>query len=70
MSEDIFQVYEKLGVNETPMLRASDMSIHDACLFITAAYEEAYNEQELIYEIRRQPKDYGKYNYNEKNNSF
>lgn len=61
MWEDIYQVYEKHGVEGKSDLRASDMTLHDACTFITAVFENSYNDLDLIFEIRRQPRDYGKY---------
>ena len=36
-------------------LRASDMTIEDAVLFVKAVFQESYNDQELRFEIRRQP---------------
>lgn len=34
---------------------ASDMTIEDAALFVKAIFQESYNDQELRFEIRRQP---------------
>lgn len=55
MWEDQYQVYRRWGDGEYD-LRASDMTIEDAVLFIKAYFQESYNDQELRFEIRRQPK--------------
>lgn len=54
MWEDQYQVYRRYGDGEYD-LRASDMTIEDAVLFVKAVYQESYNDQELRFEIRRQP---------------
>lgn len=54
MWEDQYQVYRRWGDGEYD-LRASDMTIEDAVLFIKAYFQESYNDQELRFEIRRQP---------------
>lgn len=56
MWEDQYQVYRRYGDGEYD-LRASDMTIEDAVLFIKAYFQDAYNDQELRFEIRRQPKE-------------
>lgn len=56
MWEDQYQVYRRYGDGEYD-LRASDMTIEDAVLFVKAYFQDAYNEQELRFEIRRQPKE-------------
>lgn len=43
------------GDNGEYDLRASDMTIGDATLFIKAYFEESYCDEELRFEIRRQP---------------
>ena len=53
MWEDQYQVYRRYGDGEYD-LRASDMTIEDAVLFIKAYFQESYNDQELRFEIRRQ----------------
>lgn len=58
MWEDQYQVYIRHGDGEYD-LRASDMTIADAVLFVKAYFGEAYNDQELRFEIRRQPMDEG-----------
>lgn len=60
MWEDIYQIYQKWGADGTPDLRASDMTLCDAILFIKAIFEDAYKDGDLILEIRKQPMDYGK----------
>ena len=54
MWEDQYQVYLRHGDCEYD-LRASDMTIEDAVLFVKAVFQESYNDQELRFEIRRQP---------------
>ena len=54
MWEDQYQVYRRNGDGEYD-LRASDMTIEDAVLFVKAVFQESYNDQELRFEIRRQP---------------
>lgn len=54
MWEDQYQVYRRFGDGEYD-LRASDMTIEDAVLFIKAYFQDSYNDQELRFEIRRQP---------------
>lgn len=54
MWEDQYQVYRRYGDGEFD-LRASDMTIDDAILFIRAMFQENYNENNLRFEIRRQP---------------
>lgn len=56
MWEDQYQVYKRYG-DEKFDLRASDMTIDDAILFIKALFQEAYTEAKLRIEIRRQPKE-------------
>ena len=57
MWEDQYQVYRRWGDGEYD-LRASDMTIEDAVLFVKAYFQESYNDQELRFEIRRQPMEY------------
>lgn len=57
MWEDQYQVYRRWGDGEYD-LRASDMTIEDAVLFVKAYFQESYNDQELRFEIRRQPMGY------------
>ena len=59
MCEDIYQVYRRYGDGEYD-LRASDMTIDDAVLFIKTVFAESFNEDTLRFEIRRQPMTYGK----------
>lgn len=54
MWEDQYQVYRRYGDGEYD-LRASDMTIEDAVLFVKAIFQESFNDQELRFEIRRQP---------------
>ena len=54
MWEDQYQVYRRYGDGEFD-LRASDMTIDDAILFIRAMFQVNYNENNLRFEIRRQP---------------
>lgn len=54
MWEDQYQVYRRYGDGEYD-LRASDMTIEDAVLFVKSYFQESYNDQELRFEIRRQP---------------
>ena len=54
MWEDQYQVYRRWSDGEYD-LRASDMTIEDAVLFVKAYFQESYNDQELRFEIRRQP---------------
>ena len=54
MWEDQYQVYRRYGDGEYD-LRASDMTIDDAVLFVKAVFQESFNDQELRFEIRRQP---------------
>lgn len=56
MWEDQYQVYRRYG-DGTFDLRASDMTIDDAILFIRVVFGEAFNEPDLRFEIRRQPKE-------------
>ncbi len=56
MWEDQYQVYRRYGDGKFE-LRASDMTIDDATLFIRAVFGEAFNESDLRFEIRRQPKE-------------
>ncbi len=53
MWEYLYQVYLRHGDGEYD-LRASDMTIEDAVLFVKAVFQESYNDQELRFEIRRQ----------------
>lgn len=53
MWEDLYQVYRRYGDNQFD-LRASNMTLADALLFIKAVFEESYNETDLRFEIRRQ----------------
>lgn len=57
MWEDQYQVYRRWGDGEYD-LRASNMTIEDAVLFVKAYFQESYNDQELRLEIRRQPMEY------------
>lgn len=57
MWEDQYQVYRRWGDGEYD-LRASDMTIEDAVLFVKAYFQESYNDQELRFEIRRQPMEH------------
>ena len=57
MWEDQYQVFWRRGDNPYD-LRASDMTIADAVLFVRALFEESYNDPELRVEIRRQPMEY------------
>lgn len=54
MWEDQYQVYRRYGDNDYD-LRASDMTIDDAVLFIKAVFQESYSVPDLRFEIRRQP---------------
>lgn len=54
MWEDQYQVYCRHGDGDYD-LRASDMTIADAVLFVKAYFEEAYADQDVRFEIRRQP---------------
>lgn len=54
MWEDQYQVYRRHGDGEYD-LRVSDMTIEDAVLFVKAIFQESFNDQELRFEIRRQP---------------
>ena len=54
MWEDQYQVYCSHGDGEYD-LRASDMTIEDAVLFVKVVFQESYNDQKLRLEIRRQP---------------
>ena len=56
MWEDQYQVYRRYGDGDYD-LRASDMTIDDAILFIKAVFGESFNEDSLRFEIRRQPKE-------------
>jgi hypothetical protein len=47
-------LYRRYGDGEYD-LRASDMTIEDAVLFVKSVFQELYNDQELRFEIRRQP---------------
>ena len=58
MAEDIYQVYRR--IDEWTDLLASDMTIHDAVLFIEAWMSANYNDQRTSLELRRQPMDYGR----------
>lgn len=57
MWEDIYQVYRRYRDGEYD-LRASDMTIDDAVLFVKTVFAESFNEDTLRFEIRRQPMDY------------
>lgn len=59
MWEDQYQVFRRYGDGEYD-LRASDMTIDDAVLFIKTIFQESFQEDTLRFEIRRQPMDYGK----------
>lgn len=59
MWEDLYQVYMRYGDGEYD-LRASDMTIDDAVLFVKTVFAESFNVDTLRFEIRRQPFDYGK----------
>lgn len=52
--EDQVQVYRRYGDGDYD-LRASDMTIGDATLFVKAYLEEHFMEQDVRFEIRRQP---------------
>ena len=54
MWEDQYQVYRRYGDGKYD-LRASDMTIDDAILFVKAVFQEKFNEDDLRFEIRRQP---------------
>lgn len=54
MWEDQYQVYRRFGDGDYE-LRASDMTIDDAVLFVKAYFQDAFNESEVRFEIRRQP---------------
>lgn len=54
MWEDQYQVYRRYGDGEYD-LQASDMTIEDAVLFVKSYFQESFNDQELRFEIRRQP---------------
>lgn len=56
MWEDQYQVYMRYGDGEYD-LRASDMTIEDATLFIEAVFGKNFNVPDLRFEIRRQPKE-------------
>ena len=56
MWEDLFQVYGRYGDGEYE-LRASDMAIEDATLFIEELFCKNFNVPDLRFEIRRQPKE-------------
>lgn len=58
MAEDIYQIYRR--IDEWTDLLASDMTIHDAILFIEAWMSANYNDQMTSLELRRQPMDYGR----------
>ena len=55
MWEDQYQVFRRYGDNAYD-LRASDMTIDDAILFIKAFFQENYDMDNVRFEIRRQPK--------------
>lgn len=57
MWEDLYQVYRRYGEGKYD-LRASDMTIDDAVLFVKTIFCESFNEDTLRFEIRRQPMDY------------
>lgn len=57
MWEDLYQVYRRYGEGKYD-LRASDMTIDDAVLFVKTIFSESFNEDTLRFEIRRQPMDY------------
>ena len=57
MSEDIYQVYRRIG--DWVDLLASDMTIEDAILFIKAYMQDNWADTETSLELRRQPLDYG-----------
>lgn len=54
MWEDQYQVFRRYGDSNYD-LRASDMTIDDAVLFIKAVFGESFNDPDLRFEIRRQP---------------
>lgn len=54
MWEDQYQVFRRYGDGKYD-LRASDMTIDDAILFVKAVFQENFNEDDLRFEIRRQP---------------
>lgn len=54
MWEDQYQVFRRHGESEYD-LRASDMTIDDAVLFVKAYFQDAYNDHDVRFEIRRQP---------------
>ena len=58
MAEDIYQIYRR--IDEWTDLLASDMTIHDAVLFIEAWMSANYNDQRTSLELRRQPMEYGR----------
>lgn len=58
MAEDIYQIYRR--IDKWTDLLASDMTIHDAILFIEAWMSANYNDQRTSLELRRQPMDYGR----------
>ena len=58
MAEDIYQIYRR--IDEWTDLLASDMTIHDAVLFIEAWMSANYNDQRTSLELRRQPMNYGR----------
>ena len=51
MWEDQYQVYRRHGDGEYD-LRASDMTIDDAVLFVQAYFQSAFNDQDLRFEIQ------------------
>ena len=55
MWEDQYQVYRRFGDTDYD-LRASDMTFDDAMLFVGACFGNDFNQQNLRFEIRRQPK--------------
>lgn len=56
MWEDLYQVYRRYGDGEYE-LRASDMTIEDATLFIEELFCKNFNAPDLRFEIRRQSKE-------------
>lgn len=58
MWEDIFQVYRRCG--DHAELIASDLTLDDAVMFISAWMSRYYKDQASSLELRRQPMDYGK----------
>ena len=53
MWEDVFEVWERLG--ESAHKLASDLSLSNATLFMSAWMEANYADTEAVLELRRQP---------------